>query len=356
MLNEQYITKILTDLNLVLYYRGSHKENPSYNLVSIVESNLALFLKKMIVRKLSYIVTEAVQNIERYSAEGDSSGDFSLIFSDENTFHVITQNLIENKNIDNLKKRLETINSKHTEELNQFYLDCLKSEDFTDKGAGLGLIDLARKSKNTLTYEFNRLSDEYSSYRLHIKLPVDEEKLSPRNENIHSDLISLFDGAFKKNKSTLFYSGDFSNSFLHALLDMVKTVKKSEKLSGDSKFHHILIELTQNIKRHGITVNNKKPGYLCIEWAQENVVISSYNFIDEETKVHLHQKIDSYNNSSDTELKALSQKFLSDFSIAGGLGLIDVALLCRPNKITYDTAKNAKLGSCFYIQVNINYE
>lgn len=356
MLNEQYITKILTDLNLVLYYRGSHGENPSYNLVSIVENNLALFLKKMIVRKLSYVVTEAVQNIERYSAEGDTSGDFSLIFSDENAFHVITQNLIENKNIDNLKKRLDTINSKHTEELNQFYLDCLKSEDFTDKGAGLGLIDLARKSKNILTYEFSRLSEEYSSYRLHIKLPIDEEKPSLKNENIHSDLISLFDDAFKKNKSTLFYSGDFSNSFLHALLDMVKTAKKSEKLSGDTKFHHILIELTQNIKRHGLTINNKKPGYLCIEWAKANVVIASYNFIEEEKEVHLQEIINSYNNSSDIELKVLSHKFLSDFSITGGLGLIDVALLCRPNKITYGLVKNTKLGSCFYIQAKINHE
>jgi hypothetical protein len=310
----------------------------------------------MVVRKLSYVVTEAVQNIERYSAEGDFSEDFSLIYSDEIAFHVITQNLIENKNIDDLKKRLDTINSKHKEDLDEFYLDCLKSDDFTDKGAGLGLIDMARKSKNALSYEFHPISEEYSTYRLYIKLPVNEEILQVKNETIHTTLISLFNQAFKKNRSTLFYSGDFSNSFLQAVLDMIKTAKKSDTFSGNSKFHHVIIELTQNIKRHGLLVNNKKPGYFCIEWMKDEAAISTYNFIPEERQITIRDKIDSCNNSTDFELKELSKKFLSDFSITGGLGLIDVAVLCRPNKIIFDLAKNTKLASYIYIKANINYE
>lgn len=356
MLCEPELTHILSDLNFVLYYRGSHRENPSFNIVQIVENNLALFLKKVMIRKFSYIVVEAVQNIERYSVHGDLSEDFSLVYSDENLFHVITQNSIENQNIPLLKERLDTVNSKHEEELNQFYLECLKTGEYTSKGAGLGLIDIARKSKNALSYEFKQRSETHSTYRLHIKLPIVEDAGINKNELSESALLSLFDESFGKNKSTLFYSGDFSNSFLHALLDMLKTAKKTEKLSGNSKFHHVLIELTQNIKRHGQSLNNKIPGYLCIEWKEENVALSSYNLIAGEKETLLRKKIDSYNSSSDEELKALSQKFLSDFSVTGGLGLIDVAILSRPNKIVFDLSKNAKLGSCFYVKTNINYD
>lgn len=354
MLHESGISNILTNYNFVLYYRGSHSQNPSFSLVSIVENNLALFFKKVIVRKFSYIVVEAVQNIERYSAESDASKDFSLIYSDEKMFHVITQNIIENAQINSLKDRLDNVNSKHSEELNEFYMDCLKSNEFTSKGAGLGLIDIARKSKNALSYEFTQLSDKHSTYRLHIRIPFVEENNSVPIDPVGSSLISFLDESFSKNKSTVFYSGDFSNSFLHALLDMLKSAKKEEKLSGNSKFHHILIELTQNIKRHGSLLNNKIPGYLCIEWGDKDVVVSSYNLISAEKESPLREKIESFNRCSDEELKMLSQKFLSDFTVIGGMGLIDVALLSRPNKIVFDLAKNTKLGSYFYVKANIN--
>ena len=43
-------------------------------------------------------------------------------------------------------------------------------------GAGLGIIDLARKSGNKLNYEFNKVSNEYSFFCLTITFPYSESK------------------------------------------------------------------------------------------------------------------------------------------------------------------------------------
>jgi hypothetical protein len=356
MLYQTILPNLISDYNFVLYHAGDHSHSPSFNMVSIVEHNLSLFLPKSLVKKFSYIVIEAVQNIERYSDHNYSQEDFSLIFCDDNTFHVITRNLVENGKVSALEERLDTINSKHSEELNQFYIECSRSDEFSSKGAGLGLIDIARKSKNPLDYTFTKKNEAYSSYMLHIKIPIREEINEEMAEQSPVVLTRTLFSAFGNNNSTLFYSGDFSNSFLHALLDMLKVAKKNEKMSADTKVHHMLIELTQNIKRHGHSISNNIPGYLCIEWGKENIGLSSYNLINSEKKAEINKKIELLNASSEEELKTLSHKHLNDFSSSGGLGLIDIALLSRPNKITYNLAKDPRLDSYLYLKTNINHE
>jgi hypothetical protein len=356
MLYQTILPNLISDYKFVLYHAGDHSHNPSFNIVSIVEHNLSLFLPKILVKKFAYIVIEAVQNIERYSDHKHSSEDFSLVFCDDNMFHVITRNLIRNENVPELEARLDTINSKHTEDLNQFFIECSRSDDFSSKGAGLGLIDIARKSKNHLHYTFTKTNAEYSAYMLHIRIPIREEADEDAAERSSVVLTRTLFSAFADNNSTLFYSGDFSNSFLHALLDMLKVSKKNEKMSADTKLHHIIIELTQNIKRHGHSISNNIPGYLCIEWAKENICLSSYNLISAGKKTEIIKKLELLNGSTEEELKALSHKHLNDFSSSGGLGLIDIALLSRPNKITFNLSRDPKLDSYFYLKTKINHE
>jgi len=350
------LADILIHTNFTLFYKGSHSENPSINLVTIAENNLSLTLKKALVKKLSYIIIEAVQNIERYSYQTNEQEDFSLIFSDVTTFHVITENLIENKNVEQLKNRLDSVNAKHEEELNEFYLQHLNSGEYTTKGAGLGLIDMARKSKNNLSYLFTKKNDELSSYRLHIKIPISEDGIHMVNQERTTRIINELTDKFLSHRSTLFYSGDFSNTFLQSLLMMVKNSKRSEKLSLSTNFHHALIELTQNIRRHGTQIDKKTLGYLCIEWKKDRLCLSTFNLISKEKIGQLTEKLEYINHNSTEELMSYSKKVLTDFSTTGGVGLIDVALLSRPNKLEFDLVKNSNLGDCMQLTCCINYE
>lgn len=349
------LSDLVTRYPFFLHYKGNYKENLTLKIVDIVEANLSLYFKKFVVNRLSYLVIEAVQNIERYSAGGGSSDDFCYIFSDHDYFHVITQNQIENKNIESLKSRLDHVNSKNSEELKAIYMEVLTAGDYTSKGAGLGLIDIARKSKNSLEYQFNAISDEFSAYRLHVKIPILDDESVAMPEDHSAEIIDHLSGLFRENKNTLFYSGDFSNSFLQSLLAMLNNLKKTDNLQTTSIFKYALIELNQNMKRHASKFEGKIPGFICLEWQVDKAFISTFNYISDEYAGELEKKLIRLNGSSLEGLKEDSEEFMTDFSLKGGLGLIDIARLNWPNKINYKFEKSPKFGQSIYLKIQFNY-
>jgi hypothetical protein len=82
-------------------------------------------------------------------------------------YHVTTGNVIENNKIDELTQMLEKINSLDKEGLKQLYKTQMKEGHLSDKGgAGLGFIDIARKTKNKLDYHFLPIDEESSFFLL----------------------------------------------------------------------------------------------------------------------------------------------------------------------------------------------
>lgn len=338
-----------------LHYKGNYRDNLTLRIVDIVEANLALYYKKHFVNKLSYLVVEAVQNIERYSSTNGSSDDFCFIFSDGKNFHIITQNNISNDKIDGLKKRLDEVNTKNEEELNKIYLEVLSSGESTEKGAGLGLIDMARKTKNSLNYSFLPKNESNSHYRLHLKIAILNEEATDNTEEFTNETITAFDALFSTNKNTLFYSGDFSNSFLQSLLNMISNLKKTDHLPVNSVFKYAIIELTQNMKRHAHKIDDKIWGYICLEWDNEKSCISTFNFTTEKSALELEQKINRLNSSSLEGLNEESEEFMTDFSQIGGLGLIDIARLNFPQKIHAKFDKTHKFGQSAYLKIQFDH-
>jgi hypothetical protein len=351
------LAQLCSKFPLLVFYQGNYQETPSHSILNIVEKNISVGMKKPAIRSLLYLMIEALQNIERYSAHTHSSDDYSMIYSDEKFFHIYTQNVIENKNIDALKSRLDSVIDKSKEELDEIYAKTLTSDVRTEKGAGLGLIDLARKTRNRFFYEFKQKDEQYSTYILCFAVPFDrEDDESQPNFDESKSIIHALNLNFKHNQSTLFYAGDFSNNFVHALLDLITTVKKENKLNSSTKIHHILIELTQNIKRHGHKSGNNVCGQLCVEWQFNNLAITTYNIIDEEKTDSLTKKIETLNASDLTGLAELSKKRLIDFSVDSGVGLIDVRLFAYPKKIEYLVKNNLNLGSELLIKINLENE
>jgi hypothetical protein len=56
--------------------------------------------------------------------------------------------------------------------LKMLYKEVLSNEERSDKGGGgLGIIDIARKSRQKLVYDFMDVDDQYSFFSLYIKIP-----------------------------------------------------------------------------------------------------------------------------------------------------------------------------------------
>jgi hypothetical protein len=66
---------------------------------------------------------------------------------------------------------LDAINSKDKDELKLYYQERLSNSKVSSKGtAGLGMIEIARKSGNKLDYEFLKINEETSFFSLNVKI------------------------------------------------------------------------------------------------------------------------------------------------------------------------------------------
>ena len=140
---------------------------------SLTESNMAKQEESNTVqKKVFHVMVECLQNISKHA---DTFGSDDYLFAGRGIFmvskgsedyHVTTGNVIENRKIEELTDMLEEINSLDKEGLKQLYKRQMREGRLSDKGgAGLGFIDIARKTGNKLEYHFLPI-DETSSFFL----------------------------------------------------------------------------------------------------------------------------------------------------------------------------------------------
>lgn len=349
-----HLLNIMTRYPLVLFYQGDFRENPAHDLGEIVEKNLEPHLPLGLIRRIKYLILEIIQNVERYSVHVDHPPDFSCIFSDEHALVVVTQNVIMNRDVDSLRERLDSINSKQGDELKEAYMEVIQADVGTEKGAGLGLIDMARKSGNPLTYKFGMLDEERSTYLLKVVIPLADSEVSEEQIKENDRMLEYLLNKYSGNQ-TLFYSGDFSNNFLHTLLGMLKNTKGDDEASTNSEFQHILIELTQNILKHGEKQDDGGiAGYLSLVWKDQLITLGAGNGISEGSR--LIEVIDDLNGRTLDELNKLNEETMLDFETKGGLGLINIAQGIHPNKIEYVVSDNDRPGRCIELEIPFTNE
>jgi len=130
-------------------------------------------------RKLVNIAIETLQNLQIHSYPDDTNmypglTDFYLTKS-EGKLNIIIGNLVSNEEKILLEDKLKKINSLSEEEVRFLYGVIMKQTvvKFSAKGgAGLGLIDMKKKSGNPLTYLFQPIDDEVTYFNLRIEVDV----------------------------------------------------------------------------------------------------------------------------------------------------------------------------------------
>ena len=131
------------------------------------------------ILKVFSMVVEQTQNIIRYSAEripisGEGEGEqktLSLgiiaVGYEKDRYFVLAGNLIENCHVERIRNNLDYIQTLDRNELKQYYKDQRKKDpEETSKGAGLGFIDMARKSSQALEYDFHKVDEDVSFFSL----------------------------------------------------------------------------------------------------------------------------------------------------------------------------------------------
>lgn len=130
-----------------------------------LENELSCIYDHKKTKKLVYLSIEMIQNITRHG-EFMPKLDESIYFivDIDNVNYLVSGNIIQNTNINCLVRSIDFINSLPENELESFRLDVLR-KGFSEKGgAGLGLIEMAKKTKNDITYLYRFINEQYSFF------------------------------------------------------------------------------------------------------------------------------------------------------------------------------------------------
>ena len=163
---------------LILAYRGDFTQETTKSILAMAERNLdSSGEDSSIKRKVFNVMVESLQNIVKHSdevvdGETHNHAAFFLIGRKSNRYTIMSGNPIRKANVTKLKDDLERINALDKEGLKDLYKEIMKSATLSEKGgAGLGFVDMARKSDEKLGFDFPEMSKEYYFFCLKVNVP-----------------------------------------------------------------------------------------------------------------------------------------------------------------------------------------
>ncbi|WZL72756.1 SiaB family protein kinase [Clostridiaceae bacterium 35-E11] len=123
------------------------------------------------------VFIEQTQNIKNYTYTKKDSPNYDRMLNSgvvcigrsNDGYYVLSGNFVENKDLQKLTDYIDTIASLDKTALKKLYKEQLKKEISPDSlGAGLGLIDMARKSISPISYFVNKIDDDLSFFELKV--------------------------------------------------------------------------------------------------------------------------------------------------------------------------------------------
>ena len=356
--------EILKTDNLSFIYQGDFSDNITEKIINLSEYNIDNVeeLAKL-KNKVSFMIVECFQNIVRHGNEAQPYNGIPgfpglfLTRNIESDFYIASANLIDNKNIVSLKAKLDKINSLDKEQIKALYLEVLSNQEISNKGgAGLGLIEMARKSGQSLAFNFEKYNDSLSFFYLMVKMQ--SKNIS---EGLNQKQISLKDGIelhnnMSKENILMVYKGDFAHSTIMPLLEMIEENlnKQIDELIIKKKVYMLLVETLQNICRHGKERKGIREAIFMIGKYDTKYTINTGNFIDNNNIKKLKDKLNIVNLSNNEELNTLYKKELKKAapSVDGGVGIIDIARKSS-DKLLFDIKPVDDTTSFFSLSVQV---
>ncbi len=167
---------------VILIYEGDFTQETTKSILTMAERNLeSSGEESSIKKKIFNVMVEALQNIVKHSddaCEGEVSPHAAifLIGHAKSQYSIMSGNPVRNENISNLKNALNKINSLDKDGLKELYKDIIKNTSLSEKGgAGLGFVDMARKSGEKLEWAFIPMNEGSSFFCLKVNIAREKE-------------------------------------------------------------------------------------------------------------------------------------------------------------------------------------
>jgi flagellar motor component MotA len=170
------IHKQLNQNRVITAFNGEINSNTIVAFLKYIETYFVKETSHQVKRKLWHVLVESLQNIYKHGInkiDNEILNSTVTISKTDNGYLITTCSNVTNNDVDGIKHKIDTINSLSTEALNQLYKSTLQNNTISEKGgAGLGLMELVRKSGNKIEYTLESLQDQYSLLTMNIKVNV----------------------------------------------------------------------------------------------------------------------------------------------------------------------------------------
>lgn len=170
--------RMMDEDGIILSYKGVISSDIIEALIDILERkirhlNVGIEKERRVIR----VLVECFQNLYHHLGvalnKGEEEGNNAMIIVKQtpNGFIVRTGNMVSEEEVINLKRRIAMVNALNTDELRELYRKRLKNDPLSSKGtAGLGFIDIARKSKQKLDYDLIEVDEKSSFFCLNVTI------------------------------------------------------------------------------------------------------------------------------------------------------------------------------------------
>lgn len=351
---------------LMFAYRGLVTNENSAFMLSLLDKEMELSDFSFLGRKRLFIfMLEDLQNITRHTLKtGHEVGSIVVYSKTDDGYTVSTGNAITREEVQDLRKRLEDINRMDQDQIKEVYRTVLQVSEITPKGgAGLGLLEMARKTGSRLDFDFSPLDEKHDYFIL--SKTVDSggkgEHTPDAPDNFNANQIQDLEKMMNENGIYFIWTGHLSHDIGKEVLSFNETKLHETDIENNlqKRIFTVLIELLQNMAEYapGTKAERELGMPVALIKAEGDFFnIISGNLIQKSEVEHLKQKLDLINNQDGAGRKELLKKVLEDQNIqiksTGYMGLLEMARHSG-EKLEYTFAEVNEEYSYYVVEIHV---
>jgi len=175
--------KMLTERNISVIYCGPIWAGGIDGMAELLQRRLDVDdLPRSMSKSIFSVFVEQMHNMLMYSAEKekffiendqtDISKGIFVLGKKAQTYFVKSGNVVTDYSAGVLKERIDHLNSLDKQGLKQFFKERSRTEDDNpeSKGAGIGLIEIARRATGKIDYEFVPYGDGLKYFTMSVEI------------------------------------------------------------------------------------------------------------------------------------------------------------------------------------------
>ena len=320
-------------------YRGAFSQAISKKILSLAETNvLKVSGERSLKKRIYFLMVEGLQNITKHSEKENKEDDGGIFAIQKNSDHffITTGNVVTKNDEQSLRPKLEQLNVLGKDQLKKLRKEILISGKLSKKGgAGLGLIEMARKSGKKLMFNFDPLDEETSFFYFRTEISKESDGRAPElmrrdNSKAAAETIKKFDDNLKEQNILVIFNGRFNRDTIINILSIIKGQMNVTKTS--KKIYSLMVEMLQNISKHTLHLNDsiKSKGIFLLSRKDDCFTLTSGNCIEKNELKKITEKVAHINELNETELFTKFDQILLSGSHSDerrtGLGFIDMRI------------------------------